>query len=249
VHGGVASKIKSLEGDYILHKLAHALAGCAAGAAASGDCASGATGAAVGEMVAELYSPANGSYFTDEEKSTLLAASKFSAGAVAAFTGGNAQTAITTAEVAVLNNFCGYKGCVKRRFNWNDAVDHWRNGNGMTVTDVNASELNLTDATYTKNANGTYQIHTSLKFDTGAIYGTVTAVLNGDGTMSIKPDTYNFDGKNPFKADSVMEFSRLVKRDILTGVGLAINGKGSSYIIEFTGSVPVPEAIKESGKK
>ena len=111
------------------------------------------------------------------------------------------------------------------------------------MTDVKASELNLTDATYTKVKDGVYLIHTSIKFDTGAIYGTVTGVLNTDGTMSIKPDVYDFDFKNPFNANTFKEFGRLVVRDLLTVVGAGVNWIGTPYRIEFTGSIPAPKGL------
>ena len=104
VHGEVASAIKGLEADYLAHKLAHALAGCVAGAAAGGTCKDGAIGSAVGEMVAGLLPPANGMFYTEAEKANVLALSKLTGGAVSAYAGGNAQTAITTAETAVQNN-------------------------------------------------------------------------------------------------------------------------------------------------
>jgi len=107
-HGAVASQIKGLEADYIAHKLAHALAGCVAGAAAGGACQDGAIGAAVGEMVAGMFDkPANGASREtwDAYNSKVLAYSKLVAGGVAAYSGGNAQTAITTSEIAVQNNY------------------------------------------------------------------------------------------------------------------------------------------------
>jgi hypothetical protein len=103
-HGQVASKIKVLEADDLAHKLAHALAGCVAGAAAGGACKDGAIGGAVGEIVAQLMPPKNGIAYSDSEKNNVLALSKLVAGATSAYAGGNAQTAITTAEVAVQNN-------------------------------------------------------------------------------------------------------------------------------------------------
>ena len=103
-HGQAASAIKTLEGDYLAHKLAHALAGCVAGAAAGGACKDGAVGAAVGEMVAGLMPPKNGIAYSDTEKANVLALSKLVAGATSAYAGGNAQTAIATAETAVQNN-------------------------------------------------------------------------------------------------------------------------------------------------
>ena len=104
VQGAASSQIKALENDYVIHKLAHALAGCVAGAAAGGACQDGAIGAAVGEMVAQLMPPANKMFYTEAEKTNVLALSKLAAGAVSAYAGGNAQTAITTSEVAVNNN-------------------------------------------------------------------------------------------------------------------------------------------------
>jgi hypothetical protein len=103
-HGEVASLIKVLEGDYLAHKLAHALAGCVAGEAAGGACRDGAIGAAVGEVVAQLIPAQNGIAYSDAEKAKVLALSKLVAGATSAYAGGDAQTAITTAETAVQNN-------------------------------------------------------------------------------------------------------------------------------------------------
>jgi large exoprotein involved in heme utilization and adhesion len=103
-HGQAASQIKGLESQYLAHKLAHALAGCVAGAAAGGQCKDGAIGAALGEIVAQLMPPNNGIAYSESEKANVLALSKLVAGATSAYAGGNAQTAITTAEVAVQNN-------------------------------------------------------------------------------------------------------------------------------------------------
>lgn len=103
-HGAVASQIKLAGFDYLAHKLAHALAGCVAGAAAGGECRDGAIGAAVGEVVAGLMPPQNGIAYSDAEKAKVLALSKLVAGATSAYAGGDAQTAITTAETAVQNN-------------------------------------------------------------------------------------------------------------------------------------------------
>ncbi len=103
-HGEVASSIKGLEGQYIAHKLAHALAGCVAGAAAGGECKDGAIGGAVGEMVAQLMPPENGIAYSDGEKKNVLALSKLVAGTASAYAGGNASTAMNTADIAVTNN-------------------------------------------------------------------------------------------------------------------------------------------------
>jgi filamentous hemagglutinin len=108
-HGQAASKIGQADFDYVSHKLAHALAGCVAGSAAGGTCKDGAIGGAVGEIVAEMFkskvpawtaSDAEWAAFDKQVKDY----GKIVAGAVSAYAGGNAQTAITTAEVAIDNN-------------------------------------------------------------------------------------------------------------------------------------------------
>ncbi|RMX07832.1 filamentous hemagglutinin N-terminal domain-containing protein [Corticibacter populi] len=109
-HGEVAGQIKLLESEYIAHKLAHALAGCAAAASAQGSCRDGAIGSAVGEMVAELLQgekpAANASAEAKQAyENKVLAYSKLVAGTAAAYAGGDAQTAITTAEVTVKYNY------------------------------------------------------------------------------------------------------------------------------------------------
>jgi hypothetical protein len=81
-----------------------------AGAAAGGTCKDGAIGGAVGEMVAEMFKGQKpGAYASAAEIAAydqkVLAYSKLVAGAVSAYAGGNAQTAIMTAETAVRNNF------------------------------------------------------------------------------------------------------------------------------------------------
>ena len=108
--GEAASLIGQSGADYLSHKLAHALVGCVAGAAAGGACKDGAIGGAVGEIVAEMFkdqrpAASAGAVAIDAYNQKVLAYSKLVAGAVAAYAGGNAQTAITTAETAVRNNY------------------------------------------------------------------------------------------------------------------------------------------------
>ena len=122
-HGQAASLIGANVSDYVAHKLAHALAGCVAGAAAGGACKDGAIGGAVGEIVAEMFKDQRpGLFASDAEKQTfnakVSATSKLVSGAVAAYSGGNAQTAITTAEVAVSNNFLSYNRNNGRASQW-----------------------------------------------------------------------------------------------------------------------------------
>ncbi|MBY0446203.1 MAG: DUF637 domain-containing protein, partial [Burkholderiales bacterium] len=118
-HGEIAGEIKGLEKHYLLHKLAHAAAGCAAGAAVGGACRDGAIGAAVGEMVVDpdLFPMPESEHDVDwvayENRSK--AYGKIVAGTVAAYTGGNAQTAINSAETAIENNRLAYRAVANQR--------------------------------------------------------------------------------------------------------------------------------------
>jgi filamentous hemagglutinin len=214
-----------------LHAIVGGLTGNLEGAIGAGT--SALTISTLGEEIAKLDIPAT-------LKQALLLAT---ATAVGGFAGDMQGAGAALGEAA--NNYCAHNGCFNRRFSWVDAVDQWRNGQGAKVTGVDASELDLTNATFIKNKDGTYQIHTSMTaLGTWAIYGTVTGVLNPDGTMSIKPDLYNFDFKNPLDADSLQDFGRLIKRDAATTVGFVINGPlGTPFQIEFTGTIPAPEGL------
>ena len=122
-HGQAASVIKEQVADYLAHKLAHALAGCVAGAAAGGQCQDGAIGSAMGEVVAGMFENQRpGMFASATEKQTfnakVLGYSKLVAGAISAYAGGNAQTAITTAETAVTNNFLTYNKNNSRASQW-----------------------------------------------------------------------------------------------------------------------------------
>jgi len=108
-HGAVASRIGMANLDYVSHKLAHALAGCIAGAAVNGTCKDGAIGGAVGEIVGEMFKGKVPAWNAPDSEwdafdSKVKAYGKIVSGAVAAYAGGNAQTAITTAEIAIDNN-------------------------------------------------------------------------------------------------------------------------------------------------
>lgn len=142
-HGAVASQIKVLEGEYLAHKLAHALAGCVAGAAANGTCRDGAIGASVGEVVAELFEGQRPGMFASDAdkqafKTKVLGYSKLVAGAVSAYAGGNAQTAITTAETAVTNNFLTQNRNNSRASQWGSFKQELDICKATTGCDVNA---------------------------------------------------------------------------------------------------------------
>uniref|UniRef100_UPI0035B164DE DUF637 domain-containing protein n=1 Tax=Limnohabitans sp. TaxID=1907725 RepID=UPI0035B164DE len=142
-HGQVAGKIAGIQTDYLAHKLAHALAGCVAGAAAGGTCKDGAIGGAVGEIVAEMFNAQKpGMFASDAEKQAfnakVLAYSKLVSGAVSAYAGGNAQTAITTAETAVTNNFLTYNKYNSRASQWGSFKQELDTCKATTGCDVNA---------------------------------------------------------------------------------------------------------------
>ena len=80
-------------------------------------------GGCIGEVVAEMFKDQRpGAFAPDSEKSAfnakVLAYSKLVLGAVAAYACGNAQTAITTSEVAVANNFLTYNRQSSRASQW-----------------------------------------------------------------------------------------------------------------------------------
>ena len=234
--GGAFGGVGDIAPSGVGNVAGHALVGCASASASGGSCGAGALSAGAGSMWSNY-----GVKF--ESFSANLVTHAVVGGTASVLGGGKFDNGAVTGSFGYLFNYCAHNGCFDRRFDWNDAVDQWRNGNGSTVTDVKASELNLRDASFARNPDGSYQIHTSIKFDTGAIYGTVTGVLNVDGTMSIRPDTYNFDLKNPFKAGTSQEFVRVLLRDGLTLVGAGINGVGKPYRIEFSGSIPAPRDL------
>ena len=143
--GQAASLIGQSGADYLSHKLAHALGGCVAGAAAGRQCKDGAIGGAIGEVVAEMFKDQRpGAFASDAEKQNfnakLLAYGKLVSGAVAAYASGNAQTAITTAEVAVANNNLTYKRQNGRASQWGNfkrELDSCKATAGCDVSGVN----------------------------------------------------------------------------------------------------------------
>lgn len=226
-------------GTVFMNTVGHGVVGCGSSMLSGGKCGSGAVGGAFSAAWANYGTGlAEGKSISAMVQNTVTSA--IVGGVGSSLSGGDFWNGARTGAFGYLFNFCAHNGCFDRRFDWNDAVDQWRNGNGGRVTGVKASELNLKDATYTKNDDGTYQIHTSLSFDTGAIYGTVTGVLNSDGTMRILPDLYDFDFK-PLSPNS--DNSRLIKRNIYTAFGLIINGVGKPYVIEIIGTIPAPKNL------
>ena len=107
-HAESASLIKNINGEswerYAANKIAHAVVGCAAEAAKKGSCQAGAIGSAVGEIWADSFQPANGFFYTDEEKERIIVKGKLIAGTVAAIAGKDVNQAANSAGIAIENN-------------------------------------------------------------------------------------------------------------------------------------------------
>lgn len=113
IQSTLAQNIKSLESqgfsvDYVLHKIAHAAAGCAAAAATQKSCEAGAIGAGVSEVAAEFLRKPKVFESVDEAlsyRNQILEVSKGIAGAVAVVAGYDSNTAMSSADNALNNNF------------------------------------------------------------------------------------------------------------------------------------------------
>jgi filamentous hemagglutinin len=107
-HGFTASKIKTQENNYILHKILHAVAGCAAAAASRSECEAGAIGAATSEIFAPLFDKPQ-QFNSQEEinayKNKVNSSLALISGFISAYAGYDATTAINTASIAVSNNY------------------------------------------------------------------------------------------------------------------------------------------------
>ena len=62
-------------------------------------------------------------------------------------------------------------------------------------------------------------------------HGTITLVMNKDGTVSATDDLYNFDRKKPYFS------SQHVKRNFMNEVDIALSGPGTPFYVKFSGSV------------
>jgi hypothetical protein len=122
-----------------------------------------------------------------------------------------------------------------------DAKENYQNGNGAPITDVGANEINLKGAGYIATSTpNVFQVNLSSATSSFYIYGTVTGVLDTNGSMSFRPDTYNFDYKNPALGQNAGESARLVLRNAGTLLGNAYSGYGTPYQINFSGSQALP---------
>ncbi len=233
-----AGEIGSAYGSYA-KVAAHAVVGCAAASSQGGNCGQGAAGAAAGAAISVQTSGLN-TYAS-------AAATIIGGGLASKLAGGRFEDGAFSATLGFIFNYCAHNGCFNDRFDYFDAIDAWRNGNGADVTGVDVNELNLTHATYTLNANGTISIHLlnsidALSIDTSVIYGSLTGEPIGNGMMRIRPDTYNFDTKNTTGKYGA-ELRRLQYRNLGTYVGNILSGPGTPYRIHFKGSLPVPPGL------
>lgn len=205
--------------------IGHAVVGCASSVASGGSCQSGAAGAALGAM-ADGYG---------------IVVHMVAGGVGAELGGGKFANGAVMGAYGYLFNYCAHNGCFNRRFTLADARDQYRNGNGGVVTDVGASEIDLAGAGYiaTKTPN-VFQVNLSPSTDSYYVYGTVTGVLDANGKISLRSDTYNFDYKDPALGQTAGEGARIVVRNAGTFAGRVYNGSGVGYGIHFSGSQSLP---------
>ncbi|WP_436868936.1 DUF637 domain-containing protein [Acinetobacter courvalinii] len=91
--------------ETVIHKIAHAAAGCITGSIQK-SCEAGAIGAGIGEIIAGLMpKPANGEDYTEDEKFKIRNTGKIVAGVVSAYAGYDVNTAVNSADIAILNNY------------------------------------------------------------------------------------------------------------------------------------------------
>jgi hypothetical protein len=146
-----------------------------------------------------------------------------------------------TGAFGYLFNYCAHNGCFNRDFTLADAKANWQSGNGAPITDVGANEINLAGAGYfAKDAPNEFQVDLSPATGSYRIYGTVTGVLDSNGNMSFRQDTYNFDIKNPALGRNTKESGRIVLRNAGTIAARVYNGSGTPYQIHFSGSQTLP---------
>ena len=133
-------------------------------------------------------------------------------------------------------------GCFNRDFTLADAKANWQSGNGAPITDVGAHEIDLSGAGYiaTRTPN-VFQVNLSPTTGSYYIYGTVTGILDSNGNMSFRADTYNFDYKDPALGQTAGESTRIVARNVGTFAGRVYNGSGTQYQINFSGSQALPQ--------
>lgn len=219
--------------DPFMNTVGHAAVGCARASATGGDCGDGALSAAAGAAWSNY-----GVKFDNPTANFVVTTTV--GGTASVLGGGKFANGATTAAFGYLFNFCAHNGCFDRDFTLADAKQYWQSGNGASVSDVSANEINLSGASYiaTKTPN-VFQVNLSPTTDSYYIYGTVTGVLDSNGNMSFRPDTYNFDYKNP-AGQTVSEMSRLVARNAGTYLGHVYNGSGTPYQINFSGSQALP---------
>ncbi len=155
--------------------------------------------------------------------------------------GGKFGNGAMTGAFGYLFNFCKHNGCFNRDFTLADAKENWQTGNGAPITDVGANEINLGGAGFiATNTPNVFQVNLSPTTSSYYVYGTVTGVLDANGNMTFRPDTYNFDIKNPALGQNIGERGRIVVRDVGTFAAGVYNGNGTSYQIYFSGSQALP---------
>jgi DNA helicase HerA-like ATPase len=112
---------------------------------------------------------------------------------------------------------------------WGEATWQWRHGNGVPLK-VDLNKLDLSGA-HPEDFAGPGSIKTyTLPGKDLYVYGTITLEMNEDGTVSARPDWYDFDIHYDYSLKENI-------RNAMTIVDEAVSDAGNKFRIFFDGKV------------
>lgn len=116
-----------------------------------------------------------------------------------------------------------------------DTVDHWRTGEGRPLlVGFSSVDVSFLDPAFFADDNPrsvTFPRWSEQWF----VFGTLNMRLTDGYVEPVKPDTYNFDWKEPDASASPEQKAELWRRNVLTWFGGKYHGKGCEYEIRFEG--------------
>ena len=115
-----------------------------------------------------------------------------------------------------------------------EAKWQWQNGGGASLTvDANKLDFSGLHVSNFPQGPGSTQLYTFQNAPDFLVYGTVTARLNPNSTIEVRPDTYNFDIKPGWSFQALgRNFETVVSHYI-------VHGPGVPFKIFFDGTVPI----------
>jgi hypothetical protein len=125
----------------------------------------------------------------------------------------------------------------KRYLTWGEATWQWRYGNGKPIT-VDLNKLDLSGIHPEDFSGPGAEKHYTFSNKDMYVHGEITLVMNKDGTVSAKIDTYNFDRKLPY--------TNYLKRNLMNEADIIMSGPGKPFTINFNGSVKLQPRPKQS---